>query len=301
MTTDLNAEQLARLARLSKRNPAQAAPASAPAVAAPTSAVPPPPPPLGGVNPPPSSVTAVPPPPRTIIPPPPAATGLAASAAPSDLTDLQLARVAKLGKRNPSGAAATSGAARSAATVQAPVGSAWSPPVGGPGPAPAITVEPAAAAMVAVVDRQTSVRLFGGRRRHVAAAGRILATGLATSGFLATIASLATADARQLEAKQADAAPPTTLLETIHRVVYVDEFGNPIAPPTTLAALDPTAATTTIAAVVDANAIVDPLAPTTTLAAAVTPLDAATASVPAIGGTSTPGPAPAPGAPAPAP
>ncbi len=93
---------------------------------------------------------------------------------------------------------------------------------------PTIVIQPTDTAAVPVVDRHTSVRLFGSRRTHVAAAGRILATGLATSGFLATIASLATADARQLEAKQADAAPPTTLLETIHRVVYVDEFGNPI-------------------------------------------------------------------------
>ena len=116
-----------------------------------------------------------------------------------------------------------------------------------------------------VVDRHTSVRLFGSRRRHVAAAGRILATGLATSGFLGTIASLATADARSLESKQqADAATPTTLVETIHRVVYVDEFGNPIAPPTTLAPLDAT--TTTLAAVVDPLAPIDPLATTTTLA-----------------------------------
>ena len=86
--------------------------------------------------------------------------------------------------------------------------------------------------MLPVVDRHTSVRLFGSRRRHVAAAGRILATGLATSGFLATIASLAIADARQrrLEAdagRRRDAYRRSA--DTVHRVVYVDEAGNPIA------------------------------------------------------------------------
>ena len=175
----------------------------------------------------------------------------------SELNEQQLARLAKLGKR--SGVSTTPPAAQPTVNpaLAAPLGLAstqapWSPPSGTPATAtaasvvpPIIVIQPTDTTTVPVVDRQTSVRLFGSRRRHVAAAGRILATGLATSGFLATIASLATADARELEAKQADAAPPTTLVETIHRVVYVDEFGNPIAPPTTLSPLDTAAATTT--------------------------------------------------------
>src|SRR5207344_2370092 len=119
------------------------------------------------------------------------------------------------------------------------------------------------------------VWLFGNRRRHVAAAGRILATGLATSGFLATIASLATADARSLEAGQADAAPTTTVVETIHRVIYVDEFGNRIAAPTTLAPLDSTTTSTAVEAAFDPAAVVDPAATVATVA----PLTAAEAPV----------------------
>jgi hypothetical protein len=129
-----------------------------------------------------------------------------------------------------------------------------------------------------VVDRHATVRLFGHRRRHVAAAGRILATGLATSGFLATIASLATADARALEARQADAETPPNVVHMIHRVVHVDEFGSPLATPTTLAGLLEAAATTTIAAVVP-SAVVDAVAPSATTGA-VTPATATPAAAP---------------------
>ncbi len=225
MTTELNQQQAARLARLNKRNPTPASASPSAPLAAPM-----------------TSAAAIPPPPPGSEPQPVGPHAAAtASAAGSALNEQQLARLARLGKRG-STAAASSGAvlptAAAAVATPPPASMRWNPPVGPPAADTHIVIEPAATATVPVVDRHTSVRLFGSRRRHVAAAGRILATGLATSGFLATIASLATADARALEAEQADAAPPTTLLETIHRVVYVDEFGNPIAPPTTLSPLE---------------------------------------------------------------
>ena len=182
----------------------------------------------------------------------------------TELNEQQLARLAKLGKRNPSASAATPAAnvapaanvqqaatppvATHSAAAHSPSQVPWSPPAGPAATASSaaatataakVVIDPNSTSAIPIIDRHTNVSTIGSRRRHVAAAGRILATGLATSGFLATIASLATADARAAESKQADAAPPTTLLETIHRVVYVDEFGNPIAPPTTLSATPP--------------------------------------------------------------
>jgi hypothetical protein len=225
--------------------------------------------------------------------PNPAPAPVATSATATDLNDQQRARLARLNKRGGSSTSAPAAADVAAVPNAAPaIPAVWDPPAGPPGVAAPIVVQPAAAAIVPVVDRHTSIRLFGNRRRHVAAAGRILATGLATSGFLATIASLATADARELETKQADAATPTTAVETIHRVVYVDEYGNPIAPPTTLAPLGAAATPTTVAAVVDPLATVDPTAPTTTTGAG--PVAAAPAAATAAPGSPSPSPAPAP-------
>jgi len=213
----------------------------------------------------------------------------------TELNEQQLARLAKLGNRK-------SAAARPVPPPPTPAAT-WGPPAG-----------PVAQGVAATppVDRHTSVRLFGNRRRHAAAAGRILATGLATSGFLATIASFATVDAHSLESQQADpAATPTSLVETIHRVTYVDEFGNPIAPPTTVAApADPIATTLgDPTAVIDPNAVADPLAPTTVPGAAPAAAPAAPAVAAPSNGAATPAPvaaqvpaaAPAPvAAPAPA-
>jgi hypothetical protein len=198
----------------------------------------------------------------------------------------QRARLAELGQRNRS----ASPSVDAIALASTP----WSPPAGPPVTAGQIVFEPATAANTSVVDRHTSVRLFGNRRRHVAAAGRILATGLATSGFLATIASLAVADARKAEANQADAATPTTTDGTVHRVVYVDESGNPTAPPTTVAHV-----ATTIATALES--------PTSTTIGTVAPLastPATTAAPPAPVPAAAPTPAPSPdpeAAPAPAP
>ncbi|MEY2446421.1 MAG: hypothetical protein QOE00_3001, partial [Ilumatobacteraceae bacterium] len=209
--TELNEQQLARLAKLGKRNPSSSVAPSAATPPAPSAAT--------------MAATPSPVPAAQIAPP-------MASTAPADVNAQQAARLAKLGQRNPSSKAAAQPAAAHRAPLHADGGAPWSPPAGPPATAAAaasaakIIIEPGSTSQVPVIDKHTSISLFGSRRRHVAAAGRILATGLATSGFLATIASLATADARAEESKQADVAPPTTMLETIHRVVYVDEFGN---------------------------------------------------------------------------
>ncbi len=199
MTTDLNEQQLARLARLNKRNPPPApAAAATPVALAPLA---PPAPPVAVAN-----------------------TDTAAQ-----LNEQQQARLARLGKRV--GTAAATPAAQPAAAVVAaspalPGNSMtlWSPPAGPPGVAAQIIVQPAATATVPAVDRHTSIRLFGTRRRHVAAAGRILATGLATSGFLATIAGLATADAREIAIEagrrgDADHCPRDHPSRPVHRRV----------------------------------------------------------------------------------
>ena len=213
----------------------------------------------------------------------------------TELTEQQLARLAKLGQRNRTELAT--------GAPPAPVAAPWSPPVGPPATAAPLRTM-STTGQVPVVDERTSVWLFGNRRRHVASAGRILATGLATSGFLATIASLATADARAAESQQADASPSTTLVETIHRVLYVDEYGNPIAPPTTLAPSDSSAVTTVAAAesTVAPTAAVDPLAPTTTTGSVLPVVTPAATTPPAVSTKPASGPAPAPVAtPAPAP
>ncbi|TPW11822.1 MAG: hypothetical protein FD127_3004, partial [Acidimicrobiaceae bacterium] len=86
---------------------------------------------------------------------------------------------------------------------------------------------------ITVIDRQTNVAVTSSaRRRHAAAAGRVLATGLATSGCLATVGALARAEAPPETAFAGSETPSTVVeLETVQRVVYVDEFGNPVAAP----------------------------------------------------------------------
>jgi hypothetical protein len=160
----------------------------------------------------------------------------------------------------------------------------WAPPVGPPAgdiasASIAIAAEPTIRAHVQAVDGRTSVWLFGSRRRHVAAAGRIIATGLATSGFLATIASLATADARAADSQQGESTTPTTVLETVHRVVYVDEFGNSIAPPTTPEPVDTSAIPNVTAP--DPTTVVDPPAASTTVVPATPAVAPTTATPPA--------------------
>jgi len=74
------------------------------------------------------------------------------------------------------------------------------------------------------------------RRRHPATVAKVITTGVATSGFLGTIGLLA---AHSQTPPSAAAAPiasdPATSTEivtdTVHRTVYVDEFGKPVEPP----------------------------------------------------------------------
>lgn len=202
-------------------------------------------------------------------------------------TPEQLARLAKLGRRNRS-----AGPSVGAVAPQ----TQWSPPTGPPMTVDHIVFEPATAATTSVVDRHTSVRLFGSRRRHVAAAGRILATGLATSGFLATIASLAVADARKAEANQAEAAAPTTIDGAVHRVVVVDESGNPTAPTTTVAPVAPVATSPTTASTATTIATEPPTSPTTGTVAPVasTPATKSAPAAQAPAAAPTPAPSPAP-------
>jgi hypothetical protein len=217
----------------------------------------------------------------------------------------QRARLAKLGQRNSSASPSVDAIGRASTP--------WGPPAGPPVTVGQIVFDSATTATV--VDRHTSVRLFGSRRRHVAAAGRILATGLATSGFLATMASLAIADARTAEANQADAATPTTADGTVHRVVHVDESGNPTLPPTTVAQVATSAAAPIATVVVESptatteSTVAPSASPPATKAVPATPVpaaapkpapEAAPEPAPAVEPASTVGPAPT-AAPAPAP
>ena len=96
-------------------------------------------------------------------------------------------------------------------------------------------------------DRETQAHRIAhlARRRHPASAAKVITTGLATSGFLGTVGLLAVhGQAPATSAPAAPAAPlsagkavvgqaPIVVTDTVHRTVYVDEFGNPVAPPST--------------------------------------------------------------------
>ena len=84
------------------------------------------------------------------------------------------------------------------------------------------------------------------RRRHPASAAKVLTTGLATSGFLGTVGLLAAhgqapSTAAPTPAAQSATDPtPIVVTDTVHRTVFVDEFGNPVTPPAAPAALTAT-------------------------------------------------------------
>ncbi len=86
----------------------------------------------------------------------------------------------------------------------------------------------------ATPHRQSRLRSFaapvGSRRRHAAAAARIVAVGLSTTGFVVGIASLATAQPDgEIGAASPDVTSGTIIqTRTVHRTVYVDEQGNPV-------------------------------------------------------------------------
>jgi hypothetical protein len=147
---------------------------------------------------------------------------------------------------------------------------------------------------VKVVDKLTNLKVTKNRRRHAAAAGRVLATGLATSGFFGTITALAQAD--QHPEKSADPATDgNVVVKTVERTIYVDEFGNPVDPPvSTLPATPLVTDTTVVGAVVDPNTTV----PLSTVAGQVlpvtpaAPVPGAPVAAPVPGATTKPGAAP---------
>ena len=147
------------------------------------------------------------------------------------------------------------------------------------------------------------------RRRHPAVAGRIIATGVGSTAFFGSVAGIAahppkwanatagTTEAAQPATGESDAAtaPPSTtmVLERVARTFYVDQAGNPVAPPgSTTATAVPAAQTNSMPRV--AAAAVGVLAPAGEPASGVPRSANAAAPAPAA-----PAPAPAPGAPAP--
>ena len=79
------------------------------------------------------------------------------------------------------------------------------------------------------------------RRRHPAAAGRILSVGLSSSAFLSMVAAFGSQPASGASGavaatvpKQsaAKAAPrPKIVIKDVHHITYVDQWGRPVAPP----------------------------------------------------------------------
>ena len=90
-------------------------------------------------------------------------------------------------------------------------------------------------------SRQTGVRVVASKRRHAAAASRIIAVGVSTSATLGIVAALAANPpswASDTPTKTPTVTTPTTPetipvaapVSTIRQTVYVDENGNPIDP-----------------------------------------------------------------------
>ncbi len=181
----------------------------------------------------------------------------------ADLDEAQAQRLARLAQRRPVAAADPSVAASTPETL--------------------------------LLDPRTSVNVVASGRRHTAAAAKILSTGLATSGFLGAVGALAlhgASPAPQALSAAADAAtqPTVIVIDTIHRTVYVDEFGNPVAGPTADLVRVPTTAPAALP--IDVVAV-----PATLATPAVTTLPAI---LPAAAPLPAPAPAPAVATPAPA-
>ena len=175
----------------------------------------------------------------------------------SDVDDETARRLARLAQRRaPNRSTASS-------SVSAPRAASGSAPWGPPSSAATInghaltqmsadsspTVGPASAHLTTNDARSRSRRAAPSGRRHHALAAKVISTGLATSGFLATVGSLATHGAAPTlsSAPSAGSQTETTIItETIHRVVYVDEYGNPVAAPSTTDAPVAPSVTTTI-------------------------------------------------------
>ena len=130
------------------------------------------------------------------------------------------------------------------------------------------------------------------RRRHAAAASRIFVGGLAGTTFFGSISAFALADnAKEKEqqaaaaaaaaaAAQAAATTAPAVIETVHQTVWVDENGNPLDT-TTIAPLDPAAATEAVPTTVTTTSPDPALAPVTSLPPSGTPAVAVPAPAPA--------------------
>ena len=121
----------------------------------------------------------------------------------------------------------------------------------------------------------------------------MLATGLATSGFLGTITAMAQSDIHKDQNDAATPTPSSVVVKTIQRITYVDENGNPVAPPSSLPGGTVPGVVDSVPVVPTATTLVGtPLAPGTPVTTA--------PGTPVAPGTPTPvSTAPKPGAPAP--
>ena len=272
MTTELDPEQAARVARLAQRRGGTAKPA---APAATTQAVTPP-------------VAPTPAPPAATVSPRRVQQDPAAWAPPANYRPVRYTQPIAI-----TVAQATSAAAASASVAASTV------PMN-----EAAVRATSAVPVVSVVDRTTNLPVTKSRRRHAAAAGRVIATGLATSGFLGTITALAQADHQATDESNSPSPDSSVVVRTVERTIYVDENGNPVAPPSSIAAaVDSTLATVPgVTLPLDTTTLPGAPAPTVLVVpGAPTPAPApAPAPAPSGGGTkSTPAPAPATTAPAP--
>ncbi len=95
--------------------------------------------------------------------------------------------------------------------------------------------EPPSAATASGPTRPTGARR--GRRKHPAAAGRILSFGLSSSAFLSMVAAFAQTGAAGTSTAAIVTTPVTARVRTkvvvkdVHHAVYVDQFGRPVAAP----------------------------------------------------------------------
>jgi len=112
----------------------------------------------------------------------------------------------------------------------------------------------AAQASAAVDATTTSPQTAGvgakarSRRKHPAAAGRILSVGLSSSAFLSIVAAFGSQTASGATTSNYAAGPPATLaprvvVQDVHHKMYVDQYGHVLVPVTTAGSTTPGAST----------------------------------------------------------